>query len=581
MVDFDGAAVVGPCLSAACAVVGVCGRRAGGEARRQALRSRAASLVAGAARHLRTLTPIGARDPADRRAAHRRARRPRTRAAAGVCVLASGDPGFFGIVRVPRGALRRRAPRRAPRAVGGLARLRSSRAAVGRRRRDLGARSPAGRGRPSCRSAPEGGGARVARMRRPKRWAGSCARSVRRTAAVAVCCRLGAPDERVDIVTLAGSPAGAWDPLSVVVLLEGGGVAEGPTLEWGLPEERFAARDGLVTKAEVRAVALGKLALPQRRRGRGTWARAAAVSPSSARRSRRRCVSSRSSDAPTTSARIEANAAAHRVTLEVVHGEAPGALDALPDPDRVFVGGGGTRRARRRARSAAPGRPRRRHLRRARPRRGRVRAPRQPRRGVGRPREADRRRGAARGREPGVRRLGAGVVSGRVLSVSVTEAGRARARRLPFEHVHGSAAATVRDRWGSVDAFVLFLATGVAVRIVAPLLGSQAPTTRRGLRRRSRPASWSPLVGGHAGGANALARQVGGLPPAPTPVITTATDSRRRGRARRAARLRRRRRRRRRDGGLARRAAAASSTKSGAGRCRPDLSPATGPEASS
>jgi len=39
--------------------------------------------------------------------------------------------------------------------------------------------------------------------------------------------------------------------------------------------------------------------------------------------------------------RIEANASAHGVTVDVVHGEAPCALDALPEPDRAFVGGGG------------------------------------------------------------------------------------------------------------------------------------------------------------------------------------------------------------------------------------------------
>jgi precorrin-6Y C5,15-methyltransferase (decarboxylating) len=39
--------------------------------------------------------------------------------------------------------------------------------------------------------------------------------------------------------------------------------------------------------------------------------------------------------------RIEANATEHGVTIEVVHGEAPGALEPLPAPDRVFVGGGG------------------------------------------------------------------------------------------------------------------------------------------------------------------------------------------------------------------------------------------------
>jgi precorrin-6Y C5,15-methyltransferase (decarboxylating) len=39
--------------------------------------------------------------------------------------------------------------------------------------------------------------------------------------------------------------------------------------------------------------------------------------------------------------RIETNAAGNGVTIEVVHGEAPGVLEPLPDPDRVFVGGGG------------------------------------------------------------------------------------------------------------------------------------------------------------------------------------------------------------------------------------------------
>jgi cobalt-precorrin 5A hydrolase/precorrin-3B C17-methyltransferase len=110
-----------------------------------------------------------------------------------------------------------------------------------------------------------------------------------------------------------------------------------------------------------------------------------------------------------------------------------------------------------------------------------------------------------------------------ILSVSVTEAGRSRARRLPFEHVHGSAASAVRERWGSVDGFVLFLATGAAVRIVAPLLNdkSRDPAVVC-VDEGGRHAV--ALVGGHAGGANALARQVGGLLDV-EPVLTTATDS--------------------------------------------------------
>lgn len=114
-------------------------------------------------------------------------------------------------------------------------------------------------------------------------------------------------------------------------------------------------------------------------------------------------------------------------------------------------------------------------------------------------------------------------MSAHVLSVSVTEAGRTRARRLPFEHVHGSAAATVRDRWHSVDGFVLFLATGAAVRIVAPLLGDkQTDPAVVCVDEAGRYAV--AIVGGHSGGSNALAHHVAALLGA-EPVVTTATDS--------------------------------------------------------
>jgi len=110
----------------------------------------------------------------------------------------------------------------------------------------------------------------------------------------------------------------------------------------------------------------------------------------------------------------------------------------------------------------------------------------------------------------------------RVLTLSVTEPGRRIAERLPFEHVHGSPGATLAARWGDVDAFVVVLALGATVRLVAPLLSD----------KRSDPAVVCvddagefalSVCGGHAGGANALAREVAGLLGA-RPVITTATD---------------------------------------------------------
>lgn len=111
----------------------------------------------------------------------------------------------------------------------------------------------------------------------------------------------------------------------------------------------------------------------------------------------------------------------------------------------------------------------------------------------------------------------------RVLAASVTEAGRALSTRLPYEAAHGEVGQVVRRRWGDVDAFVLFLATGAAVRIVAPLLED----------KHRDPAVVCvddggrfavALCGGHAGGANALAVEVASLLDA-TPVVTTATDA--------------------------------------------------------
>ena len=40
-------------------------------------------------------------------------------------------------------------------------------------------------------------------------------------------------------------------------------------------------------------------------------------------------------------ARIRHNAREHGCAVDVVHGRAPDALGSIPDPDRVFVGGGG------------------------------------------------------------------------------------------------------------------------------------------------------------------------------------------------------------------------------------------------
>ncbi|MDP8974888.1 MAG: precorrin-3B C(17)-methyltransferase [Actinomycetota bacterium] len=105
----------------------------------------------------------------------------------------------------------------------------------------------------------------------------------------------------------------------------------------------------------------------------------------------------------------------------------------------------------------------------------------------------------------------------------MTEAGRALCARLPYEAVHGGVGEVVRQRWRDVDAFVLFLATGAAVRIVAPLLEDKHRDPAVVCVDDAGRFAVS-LCGGHGGGANSLATEVGALLGC-SPVTTTATDA--------------------------------------------------------
>ena len=109
----------------------------------------------------------------------------------------------------------------------------------------------------------------------------------------------------------------------------------GPT-SWALPDEAFAHRDGMLTKAEVRAVALARLGP---RLGDLVWdigAGSGSVGIECARLGAA-VIAVEKSD----TGYVEANAKAFGVDVQVVAGAAPAALQGLPDPDAVFVGGGG------------------------------------------------------------------------------------------------------------------------------------------------------------------------------------------------------------------------------------------------
>lgn len=113
--------------------------------------------------------------------------------------------------------------------------------------------------------------------------------------------------------------------------------------------------------------------------------------------------------------------------------------------------------------------------------------------------------------------------------VAVTGAGRAAAERLALawpgrtRTYDGPAAAAVRSAWADCDTMVCFLATGATVRLVAPLLEDKhADPGVVCVDEASRFAV--ALLGGHAGGANALAAEVAALLGGRS-VVTTATDA--------------------------------------------------------
>ncbi|MGH8998624.1 MAG: precorrin-6y C5,15-methyltransferase (decarboxylating) subunit CbiE [Acidimicrobiia bacterium] len=257
-----------------------------------------------------------------------------------VCVLASGDPGFFGIVRAlaARFGPERLVVHPAPSSVA-LAFAR-----VGVSWDD--ALVVSAHGRPLDEAvAAACDAAKVAVFTSPDNPPQALGAALVKAGCgprlVTVASRMGEAGETVTATDLSGLATGTYDPLSVVILrVPEPASAAGPTLAWGRSEDVFAHRAGMITKAEVRAVTLGKLALPATGvlwdvgAGSGSVAvEAACVAPGL----RVFAVEREPADA----ARVADNAVAHGAAVETVVGAAPAALAGLPDPHRVFVGGGG------------------------------------------------------------------------------------------------------------------------------------------------------------------------------------------------------------------------------------------------
>jgi precorrin-6Y C5,15-methyltransferase (decarboxylating) len=254
-------------------------------------------------------------------------------------VLASGDPGFFGIVR----ALRARGIKL--HVIPAVSSVALAFARLGLDWDDALVVSAHGRD-PRRALAAALAHPKAAILTAPRtataRDLGQELLAAGRQVYVAEC--LGTPQER--IVDLAAEPPGRdFAEPNVLIAVDQEAPSpprwlaghQGAPEAWALPEDAFEHRDSMITKAEVRALVLARLGPAP---GRTIWdvgAGSGSVAVECARfgawvvaveADQAQCV------------RIEQNAARHGVRLRVLHGHAPEALTGLPQPDAVFAGGG-------------------------------------------------------------------------------------------------------------------------------------------------------------------------------------------------------------------------------------------------
>ncbi|MGW0803542.1 bifunctional cobalt-precorrin-7 (C(5))-methyltransferase/cobalt-precorrin-6B (C(15))-methyltransferase [Nonomuraea sp. NPDC002799] len=251
-------------------------------------------------------------------------------------VIAEGDPGFFGVVRTLR------AHGLKPDVLPAVPLVTRAFACAGLNWEDALVVAPSGpeqlnRAVNACRAHPK-----VALIVAPGVGPGEIARELAPTTprALIVCEDLGGPDERITHSRMGEATTRPWKDPDVVLVVDPlhkpkepswvAGARPGPA-EWALP---FETR----LPAEVRAFILAKLGP---RLGDLVWdvgAGAGEIAVECARMGAAVVAVERDED---TCAKLRANVLKHGVKVALTRGQAPPALEPLPDPDAVYVGGGG------------------------------------------------------------------------------------------------------------------------------------------------------------------------------------------------------------------------------------------------
>lgn len=257
-----------------------------------------------------------------------------------VVVLASGDPGFFGIGATLADSLGRAAIRIVP-SVSSVA---LAFARLGEPWHDAVVLSAHGRPLAPILGAACAA-ARFAVLTDDTNTPAVVARALlacgMEDAAVAVCEHLGGARERIVRGTLTEITTGTFARLNVLVVLRDPAAVRWGRPLVGLPESAYAHERGMITKPEVRAVSISQLALHDAQVVWDIGAGSGSVAIECASLVQRGLVFAVERD-PEQLAHLQTNARTfHAGNLSVIAGAAPAILAGLPAPDRVFIGGTG------------------------------------------------------------------------------------------------------------------------------------------------------------------------------------------------------------------------------------------------
>ncbi len=147
------------------------------------------------------------------------------------------------------------------------------------------------------------------------------------------------------LIGVNGTPIGGYEPASLDIhktdaaTISFTGNTDPETIKFGLPDTSFQAQGGMITSSEVRAIILSKLELPTYGVLWDIGAGSGSVAIESAKLSPGLTVLAIDKEEQAIR-NIQANALSHSIRVHTIHGHAPEVFDRLPAPDRVFVGGG-------------------------------------------------------------------------------------------------------------------------------------------------------------------------------------------------------------------------------------------------